>query len=334
MRSRTLRPLSTMRGRLPVSSIWTCLSLLQNAAAFWRTRLHTGQRFLARGSTVLEMEFCPRKGVPIKALVVGAVVAIVVSAICVPVARGQEEDSISSSRDHLVGWYNLPNRHYRTRAILPGPGTLIPVFKIDHAYYSVCRGFEVPLKECPEGLEWAVENSSMAGTTIGFDDTTDEFYIRIVDNRAQYEGDCSTSGEKQGMTRIDPPSWLPDPTARRPRCHEEFIGVYQPVWFPYPHLEIRKEGMEYFAVWKLDQRGAWDVEERRELAVLTDRWGFTGFDRKNRHRLAYNEELERYEITKEASPVVRMPLARVTTAGSSSQDSGPPPMAIGIPSWH
>lgn len=37
--------------------------------------------------------------------------------------------------DYLIGWYKLPDRHYRTCEIIPGPGTLIPVLKKDGIYY-------------------------------------------------------------------------------------------------------------------------------------------------------------------------------------------------------
>ncbi len=49
------------------------------------------------------------------------------------------------ARDHLLGWYKLADR------------TLIPVFQVDRTYCSVMHpGIEIPLKACPESLEWAL----------------------------------------------------------------------------------------------------------------------------------------------------------------------------------
>ena len=240
-------------------------------------------------------------------------------------------------RDHLLGWYKLPRRHYRTRQIIPGPGTLIPVFKTDGTYYSVCRGFEAPLKECPNGLEWAFMPSSMAGTTIGLDVSSTRYYIIIEDSAAQYEGDYSTSGEKQYMTKIDEPPPLLDPTTEPPRTYDDFLGWYQPVWFPVA-LEIQKEGERYLCVVKEPTESAvWKTQGKPiELAPLPDRLGFSGFDRHPRKILTYNDTFKRFEITeqqeKRQPAVIRMPLARVSP--HPEIPATPEHVRIGIPSWH
>ena len=70
-------------------------------------------------------------------------------------------------RDHLIGWYELPNHPGNSQEIIPGSGTLIPIFKIDGTYYSVCRGIETPLKECPDGLEWVAEQKGFLSAAQG-----------------------------------------------------------------------------------------------------------------------------------------------------------------------
>ncbi|MCK4628367.1 MAG: hypothetical protein KAT56_05150, partial [Sedimentisphaerales bacterium] len=193
------------------------------------------------------------------------------------------------------------------------------------------------LKECPEGLEWALTSSSMVGTKIGFDETSNAYYIIIEDAQAQYEGDCSTSGEKQFMTRVDKPSGLLDATAQPPRTNDDFLGWYQPVWFPYV-IEIRKDSPKYLVTYQLpDKSGVWKPQgEPRELTPLPDRLGFTGFDRRNRHNLTYNEILKHFELTKNTDDqgrFIRMPLARVSPHPELAAVPLPR-MRIGIPSWH
>lgn len=259
---------------------------------------------------------------------------LILIAISVSACHTLTEPS-ADERDYLVGWYKLPARDRESREVIPGPDTLIPVFKIDGAYYSVCLGFEIPLKECPEGLEWALTPSSMVGTMIGFDDASNEYYISIVDGQLGHHDQFYISGEKRPMTRIDKPSGLLDATAQRPRTNDDFLGWYQPVWFPWVRLEIRKDGEKYLsAEHELHEPGIWKTRvDPRELTPDPDRLGFTGFDRKSEHSLTYNEALKRFEITKTGSYVVRMSLAQVPPP--SPEVAVPlPTMRIGIPSWH
>jgi len=264
---------------------------------------------------------------------------LTLTAITVPECdrqTGPSADGLAKAgdRDYLVGWYKLPARHRRTRKPIPDrPGTLIPVLKIDGTYYSVCRGWEAPLKECPEGLEWAFTPSSMVGTTIGFNETSNAYYIIIEDQGLATNYEPYISGERRPMTRIDKPSGLLDATAKRPRTNHDFLGRYQPVWPPWFRFEIRRDRDRYVLVMpRLDGKGQ---EEPRELTPLPDRLGFTGFDRQKKHRLTYNDALRRFELTKTGSCVIRMPLARVSPAPSSQRGAVPQPhMRIGIPSWH
>lgn len=260
----------------------------------------------------------------------------IVLALLVAAGMGCQTGTVepAGNRDALLGWYHLPNRHYRTREILPGPGTLIPVFKRDGIYYSICRGVEVRLTECPKGLEWGSLPSSMKGTTIGLEEGTQEPYIIIEDANAQYEADLSTSGEKQFMTRSGMPPGLLDPTARAPRTHEDFLGCYLPVWFPAYRWVVRKNGGKFSLEGQLAGEDGWKTDdgETVEIVPLAGQPGFE-WGSKKENRLVYNERLNRFEYASPDGHVV-MPLARVWPSLPPGTGSGSPPRAIGIPSWH
>lgn len=236
-------------------------------------------------------------------------------------------------RDHLVGWYKVVKKD-----------TIIPVFKRNGIYYSVCRGAEVPLKECAEGLEWALTPSSMVGTKIGWDAASKSPYLAVVDSQASnFTDDRYGVGEKEGMTRVDKPPGLFDAKARRPRTINDFIGCYQPVWFPFVRIEISKTNDRYFSQeHELNgpKPGSWKTRvEPTELWPLSDQLGFTGFDRKNRYRLVYSSDLNRFELVKspedKTPAVIRMPVARVPSPASPEGGAAPSPlMRLGIPSWH
>jgi len=126
----------------------------------------------------------------------------------------------SGSRDHLLGWYRLEDRD-----------VIIPVFKAEGNYYTVSwPAAEIPLRPCPEGLQWALTPSSMTGTTIIYDEQSSyPYYISVYDSMAVHhtaheEADWWGRGKKRPLTKIDAPSWLPDSTARRARVIEDFLG--------------------------------------------------------------------------------------------------------------
>jgi hypothetical protein len=237
----------------------------------------------------------------------------------------------SSSRDYLLGWYKMN-----------GENTLIPVFKVKGTYYSICRGFETPLKVCPEGLEWAITPSSMIGTKIGFDKASSAYYIAVIDDQLSNNSDGRYGiGEKQYMTKIKKPKGLLNAQSRRPRSLDDFVGWYQPVWFPWVRIEIRKDGEKYLSVeHEQNKPGVWGAEgEPRELTPLPDKLGLTGFDKKNKYSLSYNETLKRFELVGEDSKnqpvIIRMTLARIQRSPTSEKTTVPKPIVrIGIPSWH
>lgn len=253
------------------------------------------------------------------------------------------ERSQVGSRDHLLGWFKLPGRNDRKEAI-SGYDTLIPVFKRDGTYYSVCRGAEVPLKKCPEGLEWAAAPSSTDGAKIGWDASSGTYCLAVMDSLASNFTDGRDGvGEKEPMTRINRPKGLLNIKARRPRTNDEFIGWYQPLWFPGVRIQIRRDGDRYVSQWQDfsgPEPGSWKTHAKPlELTTLPDQLGFTGFERDNSIRLVYNDTLKRFEIMlagKETNlSVIRMPLARVPAPASPECGRAPSPTArIGIPAWH
>ncbi len=261
-----------------------------------------------------------------KNLLISSVIIMTCFLVCGVGCNSRNGDSRASTDvvgavDPFVGWYLLAG------------DTLIPVLKRDGTYYSVCRGFEVPFKECAEGLEWAVAGSSMVGTTIGAGGA----YIRIVDSQLANFMESYVPGAKQELTRIDQPSWLLDATGRRPRKNDDFVGWYVPIWFPYMKMEIRKDGEKYLVVnHVLREGGLWKAEgEPRELTPLGDGLGLTGFDQEVRYRLTYNKSLRRFELEGGTSPVGRMPLLRVSASWEMAYDVfGPNAVKIGIPTWH
>lgn len=238
-------------------------------------------------------------------------------------------------RDHLVGWYRLPQRAEATRKIIPGHDQLIPIFKSNGAYCSAVAGCEVPLEVCPEGLQLAISPANSAGATIGFDETSKEYYIIMVHKDGQsaswlYPG----SGERQRMTKTDKPSCLLDAAADPPGTNDGFLGWYQAVWLPYLAWYIRKDGEKYLA--ETQAHPGLDLgpsDKPVELTPLTDRLGFTGFTFGNPHvRLTYNEALRRFEFT-DRDETFRMPLARVSPPFWTEGGVFPSAWNIGIPFW-
>jgi hypothetical protein len=262
-------------------------------------------------------------------------VAILLALLAITGTQGVTlEDRPGDGRNYLIGWYKLPNRHHRTRAVLPGPGTLIPVLKRGGVYYSISRGIEIPLKECPEGLEWGLTESSMKGTKLGVDAASKEPYIIIEDSRAQHEGDLSTSGEKQFMTKIAEPPGLLNPTAKPPQILNDLLGCYQPLYFPALRWVITIEGDKYQLTGQRAGKDEWIAEEResRTLEPLPEKPGFV-WGRKQEFKLVFNRDLKRYECLMErGTNKLAMPLVRISRSLPPGAAANGPP--IGIPTWH
>lgn len=219
--------------------------------------------------------------------------------------------------DPYTGWYRMQS------------GTLIPVFKRDGVTYSACRGFEIPFRPTVEGIEWALEPSSMVGTTIGRTEPG-MYYIRIVDRQLASFIEDYIPGEAQPLQKIDPTFELPDPTAPAPRQLDDFLGWYVPVFFPWVKLEVRKTDETYSTTYhEMHKPDTWMPDGPKTRAVLADRLGIT-LDGKEA-RLIYNEALRRFEIVlgSDDNPL-RNPLKRI----SPDMELKLPRSEIGIPSWH
>ena len=243
-------------------------------------------------------------------------------------------DERVGERDYLVGWYNLPERNYSTRKAVSGPGTLIPVFKRGGVYYSTCRGVEVPLKVCPEGLEWGRTPSSMIGTKIGLDNEVSRKppYIMIKDRLAQYEGNNSTYGEKQFMTKTEKPACVRDPTIKPPLTRDDMLGCYVPVYFPLMRFMLSKKGKQYWGQGGLATKDGWEQMQKKpmEITVLPDKLGFS-FG-KGKAMIVFNPDLKRVEYVDPDG--ITMPLVRVKQPLLKCMESKPSLIEIGIPSWN
>ena len=235
--------------------------------------------------------------------------------------------------DPLTGWFKVEKSAEKSAEFI------VPVFKIDGTYYSVCRGFEIPFHRTPAGLEWGMK-SSMSGTTIGYRPDGSAFII-VRDAQSEMFTSESESPHDTGprlMVRIDRPSGLPQPTVSAPKSNDDFTGCYRPVYFPYVNIEIRNEGGRYFHA--AQQLGQTIYREPKLLTPLADQLGFTCLDRKCENTLTYNKSLNRYEFTmKNTSPPLIMPLVKIskpTCEGNiiTESDFSPGFVPIGIPSWH
>ncbi|MEW6249255.1 MAG: hypothetical protein AB1716_01295 [Planctomycetota bacterium] len=233
----------------------------------------------------------------------------------------------ADNRDHLIGFYRMPDYNWDTGAELPGEGTIIPVLKHGDTYFSVSRGFEVPFKPCPAGLK-----DAWGDTTIGHDPATGEYYIRIFDPLAENFIPDSMDpapyrGLKRALYRIDPPRWLADATAAPPRALEDFAGDYELLWCPAVfHHKIRNQNGQF--VLKVSGAG-YAAEETQPLTPLSDQLGFEGPGRNS--RLVYNAALRRFELVlqRKGTPAgaespsgenstaepIRIPLVRLSPIG-------------------
>ncbi len=237
--------------------------------------------------------------------------------------------SVSAKDDPLTGYFRIQEPQRKNA----NPGTIIPVFKIKDTYYSVCRGMEIPFKKCPGGLEWALQ-TSMIGTTIGCR-PDGNYFIIIRDAQSENftsESEAPHNTGPRPMVRIDKPSSILDSTAPAPQTNDGFLGYYQPQWFPYYRMEIRKEKGKYYSVHlSPEQDGKWIKREGpSEIIPLENELGFVYAHRKQKIITQYNKDLKRYELVMaHMTPELRMPLVRVEQSTPAAEL-----ISIGIPSWH
>jgi hypothetical protein len=245
----------------------------------------------------------------------------------------------TGARDQLLGWYSLPDRHHESGEIIPGSGRLIPVLKYGADYYSVAGpGWEVPLKQCPEGLEWGATPSSMDGTKFGLNEESDTVYIRIVDQQRGHIQDTFVSGEKRTLTKVKKPSGLFDATAPPPATLDDFVGWYAHLWVPQPsRIQIRMDGEKYVAAVFVREgtTDKWNENKKHELAPLPEGLGLA-FGDNSGPSFNYNADLRRFELCKGSESGFRIPLTRIPAPAPG--ETVPTLRSffgrIGIPCWH
>ncbi|MGE5296293.1 MAG: hypothetical protein ACM3VT_15835 [Solirubrobacterales bacterium] len=239
------------------------------------------------------------------------------------------KSSKSSNGRIAVEWFKMPPVEKITTT-----DTLIPILQIGDAYYTTCLGMEIPLQESPNGLQWGLTPSPLAGTSIGYFGPTYPCSIHIVDRtRASFDSSHSPDAiPPVFMTKVDKPVKLLKAKSGRPRKLNDFLGLYYPVWYPWIRMEIRKQAGHY---WTVEQDLVsskppleWRSTGRPVLITpFTDGLGFFGFPG-GPLSLKYNEDLKRYELVRSDNGI-KIPLAKV----SPGKDAAIPPLPIGVPTW-
>lgn len=223
------------------------------------------------------------------------IVAVVVLAGC-----GTTSDKSVGSRDHLVGWYKAasPSSERQNHSLL------IPVLKRDGTYYTTIRGFEVPMRVCPEGLEWS-ERTQSQWLLIGYNSESNSYYGRVT-SRSPYRDYSQPGREQEGkhdlqLVKVDKPEWVLDQPPPPPKANDDFVGCFQATYFAPYWMQIRKDGNKYLCAFHDFGRPA----EWQELTPRTNELGFT-------HSIFYNKTLKRFEIAgEEGTAIIRVPFSRI-----------------------
>jgi hypothetical protein len=250
--------------------------------------------------------------------------------------------------DPLVGWFKLSGLDTSGRFTDPR-GPLVPVFYVDGAYYSVCRGMEIPFKKVAGGIVWALAPSSMVGTQVLYDASASTFSITICRDAAEAMAHGLPQSRTHPLTRVDPLMDLMDSTAKAPRSNDDFVGFYVPLWFPAFYWDVKKQ-KEGFVVagHTLPDPSQPDANPRPDEGLtgparpLPDRLGFKLKDlnetANDSEELVYNEPRERFELrfsSAQTSATLAMPLARVARPPSNDALVKWLQNPIGIPpAWH
>jgi hypothetical protein len=244
-------------------------------------------------------------------------------------APSDPKSSESAQGSLTVEWFKMPpvERIATTE-------TLIPILKIDGACFTTCLGMEIPLLKSPEGLQWGLAPSPMAGTTIGYFGPSYPCSIHIIDQtRASFDPSYSpTLIPPVLMTKTDKPSGLLKAKAGPPHKLDDFLGLYYPVWYPWVRMEIRKKDGLYYTVEKdlVSPKRPYEWRRRGRPQIITpfpDGLGFIG-NPVSPYNFTYNKALKRFELVRMDNGV-KTPLARV----SSKKDIPLPPLPIGVPTW-
>lgn len=249
--------------------------------------------------------------------------------------------------DHYVGWYHMPDLDRKTRQpILNDPrslGDLIPIFKRGDTFYTVEHFAECPLKMAGETLVWDVSPSSLAGTTLGYNRDTHQYYLRWYDTKTESGDESYVPGEVYPLTKTDPPDWVSDLPTPAPKTLDDFLGDYYYAWCPILRMTIAKSGERYVANGAMrSESGEWETDlhaDLPELQPMNDSLGLIWHAGKKIIHIVYNAALQRYEMVFHQDKVlphsISIPLLRRdplrTHTGEAIRTPHP---NIGIPAWH
>ena len=234
--------------------------------------------------------------------------------------------------DRIIGWYRLGE-------VIENPDInnkqkIVPIFKRSNEFYTICRGFEMPLRRSPVGLVWDFKPSSMEGTSFLFCGPSWPCNLKVYDS--QLVGmDWYEPGKKYRLTKIPDPECLSDIKEEKPVGIDDFVGEYTPIYFPYYKIIIsKKEDVflhQYSQVGVISGKPEWSAPSRPiKIEPLDENNGFLVVENRAKNYLMYSEQLERYEVII-GQTGLRCPLRKIE---EDSGDFNLPEVEMGIPSWN
>ena len=234
--------------------------------------------------------------------------------------------------DSIIGWYRMEDSSEKSAS--SSIDTLVPILKRGNEFYTICRGFEMPLKTSPVGLEWAFNPSSMEGTVFIFCRPAWPCALKLYDAQ-KVVFDWYEPGKKYKLVKVDQPYGLFEEKAEKPEDTAGYLGVYQPLYFPWYRIEIKQDDTEYYYIYselRIEQGiGRWiPMSNKMPAKALDNNKGFLIVQGEARNYLMYNELLERYEMVV-GSTKLRMPAVKVSSKDDFSEI---PKVSLGIPSWN
>ena len=258
---------------------------------------------------------------------------IVLASVMLSGCQSGKNKSVAMYDDRIIGWYKLGSG-IDDDANVNKNDTLVPILKRGNEFYTICRGFEMPLGKSPVGLEWTFKPSSMEGTAFVFCGPGWPCHLKIYDSQKSVF-DWYEPGKKYKLIKIPEPEGLTCTVEKKPEVLDDFIGMYQPVYFPLIRIEISKEGdgyiHSYFELRVIQDTASWlNMGQVKSVKPLENNRGFLIAEEHAKNYLMFSEELNRYEIII-GSTGLRMPLVKI----SAGEDL---PLALdvnlGIPSWN
>ncbi len=244
-----------------------------------------------------------------------------------------KKKTVAMYDDRIIGWYKLSTKTIDD-AVVEDDDTLVPILKRNKQFYTICRGFEMPLNTCSAGLEWGFTPSSMEGTMFVFCGPGWPCHLKIYD-RQKAVFDWYEPGKKYKLIKVAEPEGLSYTVESAPENSDGFIGIYQPVYFPWMRVEISKEADKYnykYSELRIVQEEAkWIAMGMAESVLpLDEAQGFLVIYQKAKNYLLFSKELSRFEVII-GSTGLRMPMVKLT---SSEETPQVPKVNLGIPSWN